>query len=94
MKILILAYKDKSVLPRILPDRNVGGAAQANVANMDGTWIDIGKCGDEARREIFIKDEPVWRLRQQGRSRRRVRAPRQRLGMPGCRRRSAAGSRQ
>jgi hypothetical protein len=46
MKVLVLAHQNEPVVSRMLPNREIGGAKQADIANMSRTRIDIAQGGN------------------------------------------------
>jgi len=56
LKVFILAYDYKAVVARVLPNRTIGTARQAPIADMDAIWIQIRELRDEPCREIFVEE--------------------------------------
>lgn len=86
MKVLILAHDHESVVTSIRPDYTVRRGRQANVADMEGTGVQIDKRHDKPRRQILVEEQPEWLLRQPGYSQPDARAQPRTPGRRGCHR--------
>ncbi len=86
MKVLVLAHDHESVVSSVDPDRTVRRGRQADVADMDGTGVQISKRHDKTRGQILVEQQPEWLLRQPGYSELDARAQRRTPGRHGCHR--------
>ena len=49
MKVFVLAHDHESVVPCVGPDYPIGCRRQADVPNVDGTWVQVRERPDQAR---------------------------------------------
>ena len=55
MKVFVLAHDHESVVPCVGPDCPIGCRRQADVPNVDGTWVQVRERPDQARRGILVE---------------------------------------
>jgi len=94
VKVLVLGHDDESVIASMGPDCTVRGSGQADLADMDGTGVQVGERVNKTGRQILDEKQPGWLLRQPDYSRPGAHARQRTLGRRGCRRASAVESRR